>query len=157
MTCKKMFDELHEASSKANIVMTCYVDDLTFSGDELSRVWIFRTIKPLITKCGFTSHKDKLFGPGRPKEITGVIVDGNKVKVCNRHHKSIHDLMMQITETDDIKAMNKLYDRLLGRMSSAAQIDEKFKPKRIQTAKQRRALPGSCPVKDNKGKAKATI
>lgn len=140
LACKKMFDELYEASLEANMVMTCYVDDLTFSGDA-PRAWIYSTIKPIISRHGLRSHKDKCFGPDRPKEITGVIVDGNKVKVCNRLHKSIHDLTMQIAETDDLKSMNKLYDTLIGKLSSAAQIDDTFKTKRILTAKQRQLLP----------------
>jgi Peduoviridae polymerase len=147
LACKKMFDELYAASLLANVVMTCYVDDLTFSGDALSRAWIYNTIKPIITKHGLKSHKDKFFGPDRPKEITGVIVDGNKVKVCNRLHKSIHELMLQIPDTDDLESLNKLYDTLIGKLSAAAQIEEKFKIKRVKATKRRRL---GHPVKCNR-------
>ena len=101
MACKNMFDEIHAACTEAGIVMTCYVDDLTFSGDAVTRAWIYGTIKPIISRYGLKSHKDKFFGVGQPKEITGVIVNGNEVKVCNRHHLSIYDLMQKIPEADD--------------------------------------------------------
>jgi hypothetical protein len=137
-TCKKMFDELHAASLSANVLMTCYVDDLTFSGDVLSRSWIYNTIKPIINKHGFKSHKDKYFGPDRPKEITGVIVVGNSIKVCNRHHKAIYELTLEILQVKNRGNSNKLYDTLIGKLSSAGQIDGKFKTRRTMTSKQRR-------------------
>lgn len=145
--CKKMFDELYDASIASNMIMTCYVDDLTFSGDALSRKWIHSTIKPIITKHSLKSHKDKFYGPGQPKEITGVILDGDKVKLCNRHHKSIYELMLQIPETDDPKSFDKLYNTLIGKLSSAAQIDPKFKSKRIQVTKHRQLLSTKAGVK----------
>jgi hypothetical protein len=134
LTCKKMFDEVYEVSLGAKVLMTCYVDDLTFSGDNVSRRWIYDTIKRIITKHGFKTHKDRFFGPDRPKEITGVIVDGNKLKVCNRHHKAIYDLILEIPKNDDIETVDKLYDRLIGKLSAAAQIEGNFK-KRIMTAR----------------------
>lgn len=138
MTCKNMFDEIHAACTEAGIVMTCYVDDLTFSGDTVTRAWIYRTVKPIISKYGLTSHKDKFFGAGQPKEITGVIVDGDLVKVCNRHHRSIYDLMQKIPEADDATNLNKMYDELIGKLSSAAQIDDVFKARKLATIRRRR-------------------
>lgn len=140
MACKNMFDELHAASTEAGIVMTCYVDDLTFSGEAVTRSWIYGTIKPIFSKYGLKSHKDKFFGAGKPKEITGVIVDGDSIKVCNRHHRSIYDLMLKIPETDDLKDLNKIYDALIGKLSSAAQIDSQFMSTRQITTKKRRIL-----------------
>lgn len=140
LACKNMFDELHAASGKAGIVMSCYVDDLSFSGDSVTRAWIYGTIKPIISKYGLKSHKDKFFGPGQPKEITGVIVDGNAIKVCNRHHKSIYELLQKVPITDDIEVLNMVYDELIGKLSSAAQIEARFKAKRLATRKERRKL-----------------
>lgn len=140
MACKNMFDELHAASTEAGIVMTCYVDDLTFSGETVTRAWVYGTIKPIISKYGLKSHKDKFFGAGKPKEITGVIVNSNVVKVCNRHHRSIYNLMQNIPEADDTINLNKIYDELIGRLSSAAQIDDVFKAKKLLATRMRRAL-----------------
>jgi hypothetical protein len=135
-----MFDELHAASSGVEAVMTCYVDDLTFSGEAVTRAWLYGTIKPIISKYGLKSHKDKFFGAGQPKEITGVIVDGDSIKVCNRHHRSIYDLLLKIPKTDDSTELNKVYEELIGKLSSAAQIDAKFKTKRLATTRERRKL-----------------
>lgn len=140
LACKDMFDEIFEACVKANLRMTCYVDDLTFSGEKITKRWIHECIKPIITKSGMRSHKDKYFRAGRAKEITGVIVDGNSLKVCNRMHKSIHELLIKIAETEDIRLLNELYDTLVGKLSAAGQIDEKFKRGRIKASTARRQL-----------------
>jgi hypothetical protein len=140
MACKNMFDELHAASKEAGAVMTCYVDDLSFSGDTVKRAWIYGTIKPIISRYGLKSHKDKFYGAGKPKEITGVIVDGDTVKVCNRHHRSIYDLMLKIPETDDPKELDKIYEELIGKLSAAVQIEAKFKAKKLLTTRKRRNL-----------------
>lgn len=140
MACKRMFDDLYTASVEAGVVMTCYVDDLSFSGDSVTRAWIYGTVKRVISKYGLKSHKDKFFGPGRTKEITGVIVDGDSIKVCNRHHKSIHELLQKVPATDDPAELNKVYDELIGKLSSATQVDAKFKAKRLATTKERRKL-----------------
>lgn len=139
-SCKEMFDQLHSACCDHGGVMTCYVDDLTFSGDFVSRAWAYETIKPVIRKHGLTSHKDKFFDEGQPKEITGVIVDGQVVKVCNRHHKSIYELIMILAETHDPVTAEKLYNSLFGKLSCAGQIENKFKAKRVRVRAKRKAL-----------------
>jgi Peduoviridae polymerase len=140
LACKEMFDLLFAVSLEANLTMTCYVDDLTFSGDSISKRWIHDTIKPIIKKFGMNSHKDKYFGSGKVKEITGVIIDGTRVKVCNRMHKSIYELSMQIAEVEDKQQLDELYKKLIGKLSAAGQIAERFKEQRKRVVKARREL-----------------
>ena len=140
LACKEMFDELHFVCAQYDGIMTCYVDDLTFSGDFVSLEWAHDIIKPIIRRYGLISHKDKFFDVGQPKEITGVIVAGDKIKVCNRHQKSIYDLILKITETADPLSSEKLYDSLLGKLSSAGQIEEKFKSKRVRIQSKRKRI-----------------
>lgn len=138
LSCKELFDDLFAASVVAKLKMTCYVDDLTFSGDKISKKWIYDYVKPTIKRFGLDSHKDKYYGPGQVKEITGVIIDGSTIKVCNRLHKSIHELLMQIALIDDALQLTDLYNTLLGKLSAAGQIDEKFKQQRKKIVKARK-------------------
>lgn len=140
LSCQEMFDTLFAASIEANLKMTCYVDDLTLSGDKISKKWIHGCIKPTIKKYGMNSHKDKFFAAGQVKEITGVIVDGDTLKVCNRMHKSIHDLLMQISVTEDSPQLSDLYNKLIGKLSAAGQINDKFKQQRAKATIVRRNL-----------------
>lgn len=140
LSCKDMFDELHTVCTNLGGIMTCYVDDLTFSGDFVTRSWAYNTIKPIIKKHGFFSHKDKFFGEGQPKEITGVIVSGNQIRVCNRHHKAIYNLILKLSETTDPESSKKMYNSLLGKISCAGQIEEKFNRKRKQIQNKRKII-----------------
>lgn len=140
LACKDMFDTLFMVCNEADLIMTCYVDDLTISGDKITKKWVHDCIKPIITKFGMKSHKDKFFGIGRVKEITGVIVDGSLLKVCNRLHKSIHDLSMQISVTEDPQELSDLYNKLVGKLSAAGQIDDRFIKQRVLVARSRRKL-----------------
>jgi len=71
--------------------------------------------------------------------VAGVI-KGNEIKVCNRHHRSIHELILKISEADDALALNKTYDELIGKLSSAAQIDPVFKTKKLIIIRKRRNI-----------------
>ncbi|QXE92552.1 reverse transcriptase family protein [Geomonas subterranea] len=155
LSCKEMFDALHDLSQEAGVTFTCYVDDLTFSGDRISKKWIYDRVKPMINKFGMRSHKDKHFRAGQVKEITGVIVDGCIVKVCNRMHQSIHKLTLQIAETEEPLLIDSLYDKLIGKLCAAGQIEERFKLQRVMATKTRRKLLGpkfgSSRIKLNNG------
>ncbi len=140
--CKEMFDTLYDLSREAGITFTCYVDDLTFSGDKLSRKWIYEKVKPIINRSGMRSHKDKHFKAGQVKEITGVIIDGRDAKVCNRMHKSIHTLTLRIAETEEPLLLDSLYDQLIGKLCAAGQIEERFKKQRILATQTRRKVLG---------------
>jgi hypothetical protein len=135
-----MFDAIHDASHEANLKFTCFVDDLSFSGEKITKSWIHDVIKPIITRSRMKSHKDKFFRSGQPKEITGVIVDGDTIKVCNRMHQSIHELMLQIAETEDLFQLSDLYNTLVGKLSAAGQIEGHFKNQRVMVTKARRKL-----------------
>lgn len=142
LCCKEMFDNLYEVSLEAGLKFTCFVDDLTFSGEKVTKKWIYDNVKPIITKFGMKSHKDKHYRVGQAKEITGVIVDGQTVKVCNRMHQSIHELTMQIAETENSLQLDLLYDKLIGKFCAAGQIEERFKRQRVKATKTRRKLLG---------------
>jgi hypothetical protein len=102
--------------------------------------WIFNNIKSVIKRSGLAYHKEKHFRRHQIKEITGVIIDGDNIKVCNRHQKSIHDLLMQVATTEDIPLMNKLCNRLIGKLSAAGQIEDRFKIQRFQALQTRHRL-----------------
>lgn len=140
--CKDMFDCVYDASCAANVKMTCYVDDLTFSGDKVTKTWIHRCIKPIITSYGLRSHKDRYFRPGQVREITGVIVEGSNLKVCNRMHKSIYDTLLSLPEIEDPVLLDKQYKKLIGKLSAAGQIEEGFiKRRKLTVSKRKKSIP----------------
>ena len=114
---KKMFDELNNLSRKNNIAMSLYVDDLTFSGDNVNELFL-KQVKRIIVNSGFNIKKEKtrLYGRNDNKLITGVIVKGDNIKVSNKQKKLIFNTPSKKTE----KA-------LIGRLHAAGNIEPFYK------------------------------
>lgn len=85
---KAMFDELEKITNSKSIRMTVFVDDITFSGEEVTPKFL-RTIQLVISRHGFVSKnkKTKYYGCTDTKKITGVILKRDEAFVPNSLHK----------------------------------------------------------------------
>ena len=115
-----MFDKIYGLASKAGITMTCYVDDITFSGKYVTPGFLFE-VKKIIHQRGLSYHKEQLYRSDEPKLITGVIINKNNAKVPNKLQQSIHQGIKEITSSnaDDLRS-------LAGKCNAAAQIEPRF-------------------------------
>ena len=123
---KQLLDGIYVRCVSEGITMTCYVDDWTFSGMAVSPEWCHNNVRLPIHKAGLRTHKTKFYRANQPKDITGVIIDGNVTKVCNRHHKAIDKLLADLAVCESEEEMDGLYRKLRGRFCAAAQIEESF-------------------------------
>ncbi|EOX4083476.1 reverse transcriptase family protein [Vibrio alginolyticus] len=128
----RMFSELEALSAKHNVTMTVYVDDLTFSGMQVNK--LFRSsAKKIITKHGHVMHptKTKLYKSNQAKLVTGVVVEGESIKVRNEQHRKMHEELGVWCEIKDMPyAMSSsITSKLLGRLHAMGTIDDKFKQK----------------------------
>jgi len=129
-----MFTQLSTLAKSRGITMTVFVDDLTFSGNKVSRQFR-QQVGKIISAHSHTMHptKTRLYGPDETKVITGVAVSKDGVKVANRHHAAIFSDMGQWVAIRDTKEMPplkvQLIRRLLGKLNSQGQIDHRFKDK----------------------------
>lgn len=126
-----MFEELSSLSVKHGATMTVYVDDLTFSGKGVNR--LFRTtVLKIIRKHGLAAHKQKtkIYSAKQKKLVTGVIVSPDGLKVRNKHHQQMHIDMnsWEILEKEG-ELPRELLQRLVGRMNAMASIDIRYKDK----------------------------
>ncbi|CAG22431.1 reverse transcriptase family protein [Photobacterium profundum] len=136
-----MFDELYLLSVKHAVKMTVYVDDLTFSGDAVNKLFMSVTQR-IITKHNQVMHPDKtkLYRGYESKLITGVVVKGDNLLVRNEQHKMLFSDVECWKAIKDIpSAINSnIAKKVIGRMHSMSVIDSKFKDKvrtlRISTA-----------------------
>lgn len=146
---KDMFDELGAAARARNVTMTCYIDDVFFSGEHVSRKLLF-DVQKIIRQHGYSSHKQKAryYSPGEVKVITGVAVTATGIRLPQRRHKAIHDGLVLLAEAKDDTDRLEQLDRLVGRLYEASQIDPKFlsEAKRISQLRatvRRRILSGA--------------
>ncbi len=134
---RAMFHEIAELARAQDLVMTCYVDDITVTGSA-DQGQTVRDLQKIIGGFGLRSHKVKMFAAGSPKIITGVVVDGLAIKLPNKRHKAIADGFEEIsqatTSEDELNALN----RLVSRLHEAGMIEPSFKA-RARLMERRRA------------------
>ena len=122
---KPMFDRIHELAAAKGLVMTCYVDDLTFSGGGLSGAFMY-DVKQLIHARGLQYHKEKRYARGQPKLVTGVVVTEKGIRVPHKLHKAIYTAFQALQECTDDAQRVKLLEQLLGRCNAANQLEMSF-------------------------------
>ncbi len=109
------------AKCKANgYRLTVYIDDVTISGASLSPQVLW-DIKRLLHRSGLRYHKEKHF-VDRPAEITGVIVDGDRLLVPNRQLKKLYQIQKDLKGNLPSKEEGKMRERLMGLRGQVAQI-----------------------------------
>lgn len=100
--------------------LTVYIDDVTISGASLDAGVIWN-IKRAIHGAGLRYHKEKRF-IGRPAEITGVIVQGDKLLPPNRQLKKVNETRQALHKINPAALEKKLQERMNGLRGQMAQI-----------------------------------
>lgn len=132
---KPMFDELFELAKKNEILMTCYVDDITFSGKTITKEFQHEVRKVihgrgLITK----KSKERFFRAEEKKVVTGVVIDGDKLRVKNAQRVQIYEGIKMLMNMLESPEKRKLKKSIMGRLAVAGQIETAFK-KQLETVK----------------------
>jgi hypothetical protein len=117
-----MFEKISEAALSNQITFTVYVDDLTFSGKVVPGAFVWE-VKKLIHGYGYQYHKEFSRPPEKTKLVTGVVINEKGLQVQNKHHQAIHELYVEYLE-GTLKQEDKA--RLLGMLSSASQVSERY-------------------------------
>ena len=127
----RMFDQLKSLSDKHNVEMTLYVDDLTFSGNEVNRHFL-SVVKKIIHANHHTAHpeKTKLFCRSDVKVVTGVAIKNNEISITNKQYKLIYESFEQWKGCRDTPLISALFvPKLLGRLHAHSSINPKLKDK----------------------------
>lgn len=120
-----MFDEIDQFAISCGLRMTCYVDDMTFSGPSASKT-ITNEVRKIVSKYGLRSHKRHVFSARQPKVITGVCNTPTGPQVPNKLHLKIkRGFDAYSAAVTDIEK-EKVLRPLLGRLEAAGQIEPKF-------------------------------
>jgi hypothetical protein len=128
----RMFEELNQLAIKHAVIMTVYVDDLTFSGENVNKLFQ-ATTKSIISRHHHKMHptKTKLYNRSDAKLITGVVIKSGELKVRNEQHKQ---LVTDLACWNSIKTVPEAIsmpftNRLIGRLHSMGVIEAVFKEK----------------------------
>lgn len=118
-----MFDEMQTISNKNNIMMTVYVDDITFSSEYKISHHFTEKIFSIVRKYGYQISKTKVkkYTKLYPKLVTGVVIDSSgqptiKNSIQLRIIKEYENLQ---SHPDDYRSMQ----RLRGLLIAARQVN----------------------------------
>lgn len=128
----RMFTEIKDLCQKLDVKMTVYVDDLTFSGAKVNRLFC-TVIRKIISKHGHVMHptKTKLYASDAPKLVTGIIVLGDVLKVRNEQHRLMArdiEYWKIIKDAENAKETS-IAKTLFGRLHSMGVIEQRYKSK----------------------------
>lgn len=149
---KALFDDLDSIAKEHRLKFTCYVDDLTFSGDKISPRFLWR-IEERIRKSGHTiaSSKTKVFSAGMPKHITGVVVQDGGIRLPHVRQRKIRLIKDAIAGKGQNHGFTKkeLEYKLGGLLGEAAYLDPRNLPASIAFSKSMRkdVSKSSCNVR----------
>lgn len=117
-----MFGEIEDLSVQRGCAMTCYVDDLVFTGLGATRRLVYDLTQ--IVRCyRLWVHKTKVFQAGQAKVITGVAVTSVGQRLPNERRQTIKRgrAALKAAKTDEERL--PIMRRLAGQLFAAAQID----------------------------------
>lgn len=137
----KMFEEIHSLTSSLKLTDTCYVDDITISGDKANRSTLYK-VRGCLKKRGLCSprKKENVFDIGYPKTVTGSIVIDDGLRLPNRKHKKIHEEIEQLLKAEDTKEKLKLLESTLGRAIAGSQSDPTLEKRVITLTQEKKRL-----------------
>lgn len=124
---RPMFEDLNNLAASHNLIFTCYVDDLTFSGDVIP-IGLPRLVSNIVQRSGhsLSDEKTRLFRRDQHKHVTGVILYDNALHVpYSRFLKARAIQKMFVLEKDSITRLT-LARKLSGLLGEAAYLDERY-------------------------------
>ena len=116
-----MWEEIARIVDNAHCTLSVYADDLTISGSTVpeSAVW---EIKKALHRYGHRHHVEKEKKKYcKPAEITGVILNRDRLYAPNRLHKKLHDVRRDLTSAPPNKKAD-LEARVRGREAQMNQV-----------------------------------
>lgn len=126
---KPMFDALHDYAGRHQLIFTCYVDDLTFSGNVLPR-GLSRFVARIVGSYGHTLaiEKTHLFPRNGVKHVTGVVLSGNEIKVPHSRFLKARAIASAIAKhaPADVQQRLSLQRKLAGLLGEAAFLDRRY-------------------------------
>lgn len=130
------FEEIKTLADTLRLTMTCYVDDITISGDKANQETLYK-VRGILKKRGLESNSGKecIYNLGCPKAVTGSIIVGEELRLPNRKHKALYEEGKQIFALPDSEEKFKLLEIALGRAVAARQSDPAIE-RRVHAIKQ---------------------
>lgn len=119
-----MWDEIAKSCHHYRVKLTIYADDITLSGNVVPKALVF-FIKERLKHHGHDFHEGKEVSQVEASVlITGVVVQGTRLLLPNRHHQKMFGLEREINRTHSKKLKEPMARSLVGMQQNAHQIEK---------------------------------
>ncbi len=119
-----MFDAIFRLAKSRGLAMTVYVDDITISGDKISKA-TQQDIKEIIARFGLVGHKARLYGS--TAFVTGTIVTLLCLRLPNSRRQQVLAGVCRLKQCRQLKYRVAHLRRLVGQLWSAVELDAGLK------------------------------
>lgn len=125
-----MFEELNQLAVAHSLTFTCYVDDLTFSGNSLPK-GLAVLVSNIVKKHGhqLADTKTRFFRQGQSKHVTGCVLIENAISVPNIRFKKARAIATAIDNAPNAAEKLSLHKKLVGLYGEAKFLDSRFTAK----------------------------
>lgn len=120
-----MFRSLAKYSKKHAFTMTLYIDDLTFSGDKITKGQCFE-IDKIIASYGYKPHKQKHYANQKAKVVTGLALCGDRLDIPNKRRGKIRVLLEAIAREKNADKKTDLCNSIVGMTYEVAQFNKGY-------------------------------
>jgi hypothetical protein len=122
-----MFEELAQLAEQRHAKFTVMADDLTFSGEGADGE-LLNEARLIVRRHGLVSNrkKERVMRGELTKVVTGVVLTKNGPRLPNKLRERIHELYSEVRKEPNPMSRAALYQRLVGSLFSAQQIERKF-------------------------------
>lgn len=145
---RSLFDTVDRRGKVLQLKLSVYVDDITLSGDTIPRS-LTDQVEGIVKSHGhkLSGNKTKIFGPGRPKHVTGVVIAGGALRVPYARFRKARAIRAAFdAETDDRKRAH-LAAKLCGLLGEAAFLDARYKKMAVSSVKLLAAAKAKLPFR----------
>jgi hypothetical protein len=123
-----LFDALHRRSQSLALNLSVYVDDITLSGNVIPRS-LHDQVEGIVKGHGhrLAGHKSKVFGPNKPKHVTGVVIVGRALRVPHARFRKARAIRAALDVERDDHRRALLAAKLCGLLGEAAFLDCRYR------------------------------
>jgi len=124
---KPLFEKLNNLALSNGLKFTCYVDDLTFSGDALP-LGLTHLVKKALEQHGhlLSVNKTRIFRGNQGKHVTGVVIYKSKIYVPHSRFLKARGVMAAIDAEAHAVGKLPLTQKLAGLLGEAAFLDKRY-------------------------------
>lgn len=131
-----LFETVDLRGNALQLKLSVYVDDITLSGDAIPRS-LTDQVEGIVKSHGhkLSAHKTKIFGPGRPKHVTGVVIECGALRVPHSRFRKARAIRAAFDAEKDDRKRALLAAKLCGLLGEAAYLDARYKRMAVDSVK----------------------